>query len=356
MPEPLVLHVLPSDLPRGAQRYARAMRLALDGRDARHRTLTLFGTEDCALFADVKLATTKTRLGKLGLQPNAVVGLARYIAQNEPDFVVAHGSEPLKYLTAVTPPHTTLVYYKIGVAHSSAHRMPRRLFYTLLLRRPRVVAGVSQECLDEARIAFDVPASKLVLIPNGRDPELFAPRIQATLDVPMLTFVGHLSPTKRPARFIEVVERLRAQGVTFAAQIVGDGPLLETLRPAASRAGVALLGQRNDVPTLLKNSDLFLFTSVPDGEGMPGVFIEAGLCGLPIVSTATPGASTVVRDGVSGFVVPVDDVDAMVAKAARLLLDSQLRAEFGRAARAHCVEGFSLQASVERWHSLIAGL
>ena len=58
--------------------------------------------------------------------------------------------------------------------------------------------------------------------------------------------------------------------------------------------GVELLGPRSDVPELLRSADVFVFTSLPTGEGMPGVLIEAGLSGLPAVSTPVPGAATVV--------------------------------------------------------------
>ena len=51
-----------------------------------------------------------------------------------------------------------------------------------------------------------------------------------------------------------------------------------------------------------------VFCSRPAGEGMPGVLIEAGLSGLPVVATAVPGVTSIVEDGTTGFVVPVDDL------------------------------------------------
>ena len=50
-----------------------------------------------------------------------------------------------------------------------------------------------------------------------------------------------------------------------------------------------------------------MFTSLPPGEGMPGVLIEAGLSGLATVSTRVPGARDVIEDGVTGFLVDIDD-------------------------------------------------
>ena len=88
--------------------------------------------------------------------------------------------------------------------------------------------------------------------------------------------------------------------------MVGDGPLATTLIPLAAAHGVELLGRRSDVPELLRQSDVFVFTSLPTGEGMPGVLIEAGLSGLPAgrrqyqeqqpcCATGVPGSSSTTR-------------------------------------------------------------
>ncbi len=89
---------------------------------------------------------------------------------------------------------------------------------------------------------------------------------------------------------------------------------------------------------------------------MPGVLIEAGLSGLPVVATDVPGVASIVRDGVTGFVVGVDDVEAMAAAAGRLLEDPELRTAMGTAAREHCLTHFSLAVVAERWLALLEPL
>ena len=145
--------------------------------------------------------------------------------------------------------------------------------------------------------------------------------------------MGALTPQKRPDRFIEVVRRLRAEGQQLRAVLVGDGPLAGTLAPLAAAHGIELLGPRSDVPEILRSSEIFVFTSLPTGEGMPGVLIEAGLSGLPTVSTRVPGAAAVVRDGTTGMIVD-DSVPSMVSAVGRLLEDHELRAAMGMSARA----------------------
>ncbi len=117
-----------------------------------------------------------------------------------------------------------------------------------------------------------------------------------------------------------------------------------------------MLGSRSDVAEVLRGADAFVFPSLPTGEGMPGVLIEAGMSGLPVVATAVPGVRTIVEDGVGGLVVDVDDVDAMVDATARLISSSALRSTMGEAARARCVERFSLDAVAACWLSFLEPL
>ena len=95
-----------------------------------------------------------------------------------------------------------------------------------------------------------------------------------------------------------------------------------------------------------------MFTSLPTGEGMPGVLIEAGLSGLPTVSTPVPGAATVVRDGITGMIV--DDSVAAIASAVGGLLDSHdRRVAMGKSARARCESEFNLDLMAQRWRTAL---
>jgi glycosyltransferase involved in cell wall biosynthesis len=89
---------------------------------------------------------------------------------------------------------------------------------------------------------------------------------------------------------------------------------------------------------------------------MPGVLIEGGLAGLPVVTTRVPGAADVVEDGDTGFVVPVDDLPAIVDACRTLVRDPDLRARFGAAARARCEREFSLEASIDKWRELLSSI
>ena len=349
MPISLVLHVLPYDLARGAQVYARALCDALDTPEVNHRILSLFAAPTGVLAPDHRLDVPQAPWRRMGFDPRVSLRLARLLDELRPDVIVTHGSEPLKYVVPLRGT-TPLIHYRIGI--SAVTDGPRLKLLSALHQGADVIAGVSEECLEEARDLFGIDASRTVLLVNGRDPDVYVPG--QVRSPPQLLFLGHFAPTKRPGVFLDVVERLRARGVRFDARMIGDGDLLDAaFRARAAACQVELLGRRTDVPALLPAASVFLFTSVPEGEGMPGVFIEAGLCGVPTVATAVPGASTVIQHGETGFVHPHDDLEALTTSAERLLLDPQLAHTLGQAARRRCVEHFSAAGGFARWASLI---
>jgi glycosyltransferase involved in cell wall biosynthesis len=348
------LHVLPVDLARGAQTYARELRLALDDASAtRHRTVTLFRSPPGALRPDLALDAPSGPLRR-AIDPRAVVGLRRMVRREGPDVVVAHGGEPLKYAALAGIPKDRLVYYKIGIGGDRL-RGARGTLHRWMLRRVGTIAAVSNDAADEVR-AWSA-ATDVVVIPNGREPALFDRReVTARVGRARLVFVGHMTASKRPELFVEVVRRLRAAALEFDASMAGDGPRLDGLRDAADAAGVTLLGRVDDVPGLLACSDVMVMTSVPEGEGMPGVLIEGGLGGLAVVTTRVPGAADVVVDGDTGFVVPVDDMPALVDACSSLVRDPEMRARFGAAARARCEREFSIAASIGKWRELLSSI
>ncbi len=352
-----VVHLLPLDLGRGAQNYAVALRARLDGPEVDHRIMTLFRAPDRGLEADATLDVEPGRLRSLGLDPRVCLRLRRRILAERPDAVVAHGGEPYKYARIALPGDVPLLYYRIGVSQDQATTGLRQRAHRFLLRRADLVAGVSRETLDDAEQVFGVDPDRLRLVPNGRDPERFeaarGTRPTADETPPRLISVGALTPGKRPGWFVELAASLRREGLRFDASLVGEGPLLDQLRRPAADAGVELLGHRSDVPELLAQADIFCFVSGGESEGMPGVLIEAGLAGLPTVATRVAGASTVIAEGETGFVVSVDDPEPLHQAVKRLIEDPELRADMGRAALARCEKEFTLAASTNRFRDVL---
>jgi glycosyltransferase involved in cell wall biosynthesis len=349
-----VLHLLPLDVARGAQTYAKAIRDLLDNGDVEHRTAIIFQSESSTLDADVDLQVSPVLGRRVGFSPVAALRLWRYLRRVPPSVVVAHGGEALKYAALVTPRSTRLAYYKIGAAGTKLDSWWRRQLYRWLVARTDLVAGVSSEMLAESDVMLAVPAGRTVLIPNGRDPDRFVPRSGDTsADEVVFALVGRLDEGKRPLLFLDLIAELRRRGVTARGVVVGDGPLLGEVQERADDT-VDVLGRRDDVPELLAGVDVLVLVSVH--EGMPGVLIEAGMAGIPAVTTDVEGARAVIEDGVTGLIVPDDDFASLVEAAESLARDPELRSRMGESARRRCVERFTLEASARRWAEELEGL
>lgn len=345
-----VLHVLPVDVARGAQVFARAMAdEANRATQDRHEIVVLFRSGPSVLRAEHRLGVSRERARRVGFDPLAVWRLRSLIRRLAPDVVVAHGGESLKYAVFGTS-GAALVSHAIGVMPVDALRGVRGWIYRRLWSRSELVVAVSTDVAHQLRDDLGVPAVRLRVIPNGRPVDSFGPAADGSDESrEQVVFVGHLTRTKRPEMFVEVVRRLRGRGQKFEAVIGGGGPLEGSIRSLAEAAGVRVLGETHDVPALLAMSTVFLFTSMPEGEGMPGVLIEAGLSGLATVTTAVPGARDVVVDGKTGQVVGVDDVQGLTDAVHRLLQDPALRKSQGAAARVHCRARFALESCVQAW-------
>ncbi len=356
-----VIHLIPSALLRGAQVSARALVDELGGPARGHFLVSMFvGDDEVPVDASVGLAGGAG--ASSGFSPIVLLRLWRTFRQWKPAVVVAYGGDAHKYAAVTTS--APVVYYAIGTMPEAACRGPRGLLWRFLCWRAAEVATVSEDVSEQFRTELGVDPSRLAVLWTGRDPAVYHPASPAdgdqgaavrerSQDVELL-FVGYLNAGKRPELFIEVVDALRKRGLAVRGRLVGDGPLYETLQPMAAAAGVEMLGRRDGAPEM-RRADLLVFPSLPTGEGMAGVLIDAGLSGLPIVATDAPGVADVVADGESGFVVPVDDRSGLVEAVASLVVDPDRRLAMGRAAIARC-QRFTIGASADRWRQLIAEL
>jgi glycosyltransferase involved in cell wall biosynthesis len=131
-------------------------------------------------------------------------------------------------------------------------------------------------------------------------------------------------------------------GLHWRLEHLGDGPLLPALRrrrpPSGSRPG-RLVGAatQDEVTGALRRADLFCLPArvAADGDrdGLPNVVMEAMSQELPVVATRVAAIPEIVRDGVTGLLVPPEDPDAVAAAIARLAREPALRSAMGRAGR-----------------------
>lgn len=169
-------------------------------------------------------------------------------------------------------------------------------------------------------------------------------------DTPLVAIVGRLVAIKDHQTVLRAMVLL--PGVHLA--VVGDGELGPSLRSAVEHLGLAgrvhFTGWRMDMAEVLTGVDVVLLTS--RNEGTPVALIEAAAAGRAVVATAVGGVSTVVRDGVTGYLVGVADPAAVADRVARLLSDRATRDAMGRAGHKYVVQRFGSDRLVSEIRSL----
>ncbi len=159
-------------------------------------------------------------------------------------------------------------------------------------------------------------------------------------------FVGRLAPVKRPDRFLRALALACREHPPLEGVVVGDGPARKAMEELATKLGllpgkVTFLGQRDDVAALLKRSHMLILCS--DQEGAPVVLLEAMGARLPVVTTPAGDAGVMVQDGVTGYVVPFDDISGMAGRMVRFAKSPDLRRQLGEAGRRRVEQEYSFE-------------
>jgi glycosyltransferase involved in cell wall biosynthesis len=189
---------------------------------------------------------------------------------------------------------------------------------------------------------------RLVVVRNGLDLEQFRRAPLAARGKIRIVGVGTLEPRKRWDRLLIAARELQRRGDDFVVQIVGDGPLHESLQQQARDLGIAnrveLMGYSENIPGILANATFLVHTS--DSEGYPNVVMEAMACGRAVVATDAGDVPSLVDDGKTGFVVPRQDEATLLARMVTLMTDHDLCRRMGEAGRAKAEQQFGLDRLV----------
>ena len=164
-------------------------------------------------------------------------------------------------------------------------------------------------------------------------------------DTLQCAFIGRVTQIKRPDRFLDVVSEIKKRGVNLDFFIAGDGELLDMCRKRIKQEDlpVTVLGWQSDIERVLSSADMVVLTS--DNEGTPLSLIQAGMAGLPVVTTNVGSVPEVVLDGVTGIVTGLD-VQQIADGLEKLVNDKVLRTKLGAAAQEFTLSNFGVKRLV----------
>lgn len=174
----------------------------------------------------------------------------------------------------------------------------------------------------------------------------------------LVGIVGRIFPIKNHRLFLEAAARVARHDPRVHFVVVGDGVLRPEMERFAAALGlrdrVHFTGWRRDLPRIYADLDVLVVSS--NNEGTPVSAIEAMAAGVPVVATRVGGLPDVVQEGVTGYLVPPRDPDALAEATVAVLQDPQRAAQMGEAARAVARERYSLERLVADIDTLYQGL
>jgi glycosyltransferase involved in cell wall biosynthesis len=218
--------------------------------------------------------------------------------------------------------------------------------YRLALRRAHVVFFQNEDDRELfAALRITSSRNRVELVNgSGVDVAAFAP--EPLPDRPAFLMIARLVADKGVREYIAAAKRLRATHPDVPCRLVGmldpnpAGIRAEELREWTESGDVEFLGELRDVRPALQAASVYVLPSYR--EGTPRTVLEAMAMGRAIVTTDAPGCRQTVVDGESGLLVPVRDVDGLVAAMARFVADPGLAARFGDAARRRAEERYDV--------------
>lgn len=227
------------------------------------------------------------------------------------------------------------------------------------IERSDRITSVSQWLKEETIRAFGCENCRVDVIPNFVDPTQFDRarhgdhlRKELGAGLPVLMHISNFRPVKRVRDVVRIFAEVQRQRPCVLV-MVGDGPDRGAAEDEARTLGVAdrvrFLGRIDDVAPLFAAADLYLLPSESESFGLSA--LEALSSGVPVVASLVGGLSEVVRDGITGALRPLGDVQAM-ATAAVELLEPQRWAQASAAAVADARSRFATNDVVGQYERL----
>jgi glycosyltransferase involved in cell wall biosynthesis len=218
-------------------------------------------------------------------------------------------------------------------------------------------AAVSPEIAKTITRFRTVPAAKVTVVPNGIaivEPTRSRDKIETSLSIPQGMFiigsVSRLNEVKRQDILLRAVAKVTNAWVI----LVGDGPERDSLERLAEELGirsrVIFAGYQPQPADFLAAMDVFALTS--RSEGFPVSLLEAWAARVPVIVSATGGLRSIVRDGETGWLVPVGDVDAFAAAFEKVRSNRNQSRELAAAGHRELLEHYTLDRMTERYESL----
>ena len=285
-------------------------------------------------------------------------------------FDIIHDNQTLGYgillMKAFEIPIVATVHHplpidrKTDIAHIDRawERFGRIMFYPfvmqhLVTRRMDRVIVVSESAAEETRNAFKVPRSKIRVVHNGIDTDMFRRLDGERRERGRLVIVANTVDRKKGVIYLLRALQLLREEIDVKLTIVDRGAPDNEYTPAlVGRFGldgsVDFTGKVSleELVRYYATAEVAVVPSLYEGFGLPAA--EAMACGLPVVATTAGALPEVVEDGRSGILVPPRDHYALAGAIKCLLKDEPLRRAMGEEGRRRVERNFTWEEAARK--------
>ncbi len=193
--------------------------------------------------------------------------------------------------------------------------------------------------VDTTQFRRDVrPCKKSHFAPNGEK---------------ILLHASNFRPVKRVGDVVKIFAKVAGQ-VPAKLVLIGDGPERDRAANEARKLGVDqhvhFLGKQERIEPFFSCADLMLFPSEYESFGLAA--LEAMSCEMAVIASNGGGLPELIRDGETGYLAPVGDVETMARYAIDLLTDDNLRKRIGQQAREDVLQNFIPEMIVAQYEKL----
>jgi len=281
--------------------------------------------------------------------PTAIT-LSRAVRDHSVDILHAHSSHALTYAVLARK----LAGRGKVVASRRVDFPPNaNIFSQWKYRQPDRIVAISH-CIARVLRDFGVAEDKLRTVHSGIDPMRFdvdpLPRAELGIpeDAPLAGNVAALVGHKDQATLLDAATHVLEAIPDFRLVIAGEGPLRPQLEAQIARLNighaVTLLGNRSDVPRILRALDVFVMSSKEEGLGTS--VLDAMACRIPVVATNAGGIPEAVIDGETGLLAPVGNAEKLGHAIVRVVRDAKLGTALAANAYNRFIEKFTVDRMV----------
>ena len=292
--------------------------------------------------------------------------LKRYFEENKFDVVHTHSSKAgIVGRYAARAAHVPVVVHTVhGQAFHPHEKWYRNFLYILLerlaARKCDKIYAVAQAMIDQCVAAKVAKREKYQVVYSGMETTRFAeakrdPELRKCLGIPenarTIVTVARLFPLKGYEFVLPAAKSIIEKYPDTHVLVVGDGPMHDELEAKIAEAGLtghfhfAGLVPPDTVADHLAQGELLWHLSLR--EGLPRAVVQALACGIPAVGFALDGTPEVLENGVTGFAVTPESVDAVVEATSRLWDDDAFRRKMGEQGKRRVLEQFDWRRMAE---------